>query len=169
MRRLSMAMAVLVIAAGVGEVSACGPPASTSPDEKAARELGELKDRLHEVDQDIVAIQPEKPITLDSVREYVAEVEKELPRYVPIREDILAKREEVQNVDDPDVRHAADLLVEMVNQRYDGMRAFVRSATAGDFSDEALAALQRQNDQTNATNAEWAQVANRLNDRYGGD
>jgi hypothetical protein len=66
-------------------------------------------------------------LTRASVQTWVRQVKKELPRYEPIQEDALAAEDEAEDVDDQDVRSAADLLVEMVRHRHDVVRSFVEA------------------------------------------
>ena len=130
-------MNVAMIGPVVLSLIGCGGGAPASPEQDTVRELGQLQVRLSEVDQDIVAIQPEQPATLTSLGYYAAEIDEELPRYLPIQEDILAMQDAVQDVEDADIRQAADLLVEMVEQRYDGMKDFVNVAMSGSVGQEA--------------------------------
>lgn len=147
-------------------VTGCTTAVSSNSDRDAAVELGQLKERLDQVDQDIDAIQLQEPITVESIRRYAAEVGAELPRYEPIRDDILAMRDEVQDAQDEDVFRAGELLAVMVEQRYEGMKDFLTTVEAGEFTEESVAELERIYDDVNETNAEFAEVANRLNETY---
>jgi hypothetical protein len=95
-------------------------------------------------------------------------VKKELPRYEPIREDALAAQNEAEDVDDEDVRSAADLLVEMVRHRHDVVRSFVEAVEAESLTQQLplpeLRALE--DEETKRMDEEWDELAQRLSERY---
>ncbi|MEO8289951.1 MAG: hypothetical protein ABI649_03025 [Gaiellaceae bacterium] len=155
---------VLVLLVGV---VACVPVMSQSKSEKVARELGDLKTRMDEVDRAVLAIQPQQPVTPESIRDYARRVAVVIPRYEPIQEDIEAIQDDAQAVDDDDVVEAARLLTVMMEQRYDGMKEFVSNVASNTFTEEYVTKLQQINDATNATNAQFTEIAQRLNERYG--
>ena len=140
--------------------------------ETVARELGQVKDRMDQVDCAIGKIQPARPITRTSARQWAAEVKKELRRYGPIRTDALALQEEAQEVENADVRRAADLLVRMIEQRDNEMTHFVRAvetwpkpprgrnlrrATEAMLS-TLFDSLAVESEEVKKTNEEWSEI-----------
>lgn len=67
---------------------------------------------------------------------------------------------------DRDVRAAAALLVQMVEERANGMEAFVTSVSSGEFGAAQVEMLRQYDERTKAQNAQWAKLAERLNRRY---
>jgi hypothetical protein len=154
-------LAVLTLAA-----SACGAREGQS----VARELGEVKARLDQVDRDIAASQPARPITRASARQWAADVRKELRRYDRIREDALALQEDAQQVVDTDLQRATDLLVRMIDQRQDGTTFFVQAVErAGPFRRRLLDVFGLPDAEVERMDEEWRQIAERLRARYGHD
>jgi hypothetical protein len=137
--------------------SACGRDASAS----VARELGAVKVRLDGVHREIRAPKPAEPTTRGSVQTRVRRMKNELPRYEPIRGDALAAQDEAEDVDDEDVRSAADLLVEMVRHRHDVMRSFVQAVERESLTQQLqlleLPALE--DEETKRMDEEWAELA----------
>jgi hypothetical protein len=152
-------LTVLTLAA-----SACGAREGQS----VARELGEVKARMDQVDCDIAAIQPARPITPASTRQWAADVRKELRRYDRIREDALALQEDAQHVVDTNLQRAADLLVRMIDQRQDGTTFFVQAVErAGPFRRRLLDLFGLVDEEVKRTDEQWRQIAERLGARYG--
>ncbi len=155
----------LVAGLAVLTLAACSAGGVTNG-ASVVRELGRVKDRMDQVDREIAAIQPARPIKPASARRWAAEVRKELPRYDVIREDALALEEMAQEVEDADVQRAADLLVRMIEQRHDEMTLFVRAVERRPFRPELLDLLALASDEVEKTNEEWRKIAERLSERY---
>jgi hypothetical protein len=152
-------LAVLTVAA-----SACGARSG----ESVARELGEVKARMDQVDCDIAAIQPARPITPASARQWAADVRKELRRHDRIKEDALALQEDAEQVVDTNLQRAANLLVRMIDQRQDGTTFFVQAVErAGPFRGRLLDLFGLVDEEVTRTDEEWRQIAERLRARYG--
>ena len=152
-------LAVLTLAA-----SACGAREGQS----VARELVEVKARMDQVDCDIAAIQPARPITPASARQWAADVRKELRRYDRIKGDALALQDDAQQVVDTDVQRAADLLVRMIDQRQDGTTFFVQAVErAGPFRRRLVDVFGLVDEEVKRRDEQWRQIAERLRARYG--
>jgi hypothetical protein len=144
----------------------CGVTNKPSADESNARRLGPLKDRLDSIDREVVLIQPGRPLTMTSLQEYATRLSVVLPKYHPLRADVLEENGRAQQASDQDVRRASSLLLDMVTIRDRGLSKFVRAIKTRSVTQETTTAVQVANQQVNELNAEWTRVANRLNARY---
>jgi hypothetical protein len=123
---------------------------------------------LDEVDRDIRALRPAEPTSRASVQTWVRRVKSELPRYEPIEEDALAVEEDAEDVDDEDVRRAADLLVQMIDHRHDGMARFISALERAPLRRQRLllGLCALEDEETKRMNEAWEELAQLLSERY---
>lgn len=164
------ALVVTGLTALVLGASACG----TTNGASVVRELGEVKERMDEVDREIAALQRPDPATEASVRRWTHRrwtraVRKQLREYGPLREDALALEDEAAELDDRDVQRAAALLVRMIDHRRNGTAHLVRSMEQGPsrFRLALLDVLTLEDESRKEMDEKWADLAARLSDRYG--
>jgi methyl-accepting chemotaxis protein len=163
-RRVRLSVLAVVLAVLCGGV---GCATSESESEQTFKRLAGAKERMDAVDEDITAIEPEQPVTPASIMEYFETIERELPRYVPIKEEIDQIQEDAQGVEDQDVTEAAHLLASMIEQRYGRMREVASSVKDGEVNEEESARLAEITAQVDEANEQFRVIAVRLNERYG--
>lgn len=178
MAAVGLAIAIGV-AAGCGgsdaparEKSAARPPANVDARERsdaAARRLGKLFVRMHEVDKDMphLTLDPGRPLA--SIRADAAELKAELPRYEPIKAEIRKEAGRCAAVADADVRRAAVLLRMMITLRHDGTKRSLRMFESRGLDGAVIAYADRLGRAWVATNKEWTAVVARINERYSRD
>ncbi len=119
------------------------------------------------LDQRVNETKPRQPLTIGSLMRYAEDLQPLIGEYSDLLADAETSYSSVQPIDDPDVRSAWRVLIERMRNSRDGLAAStddLRKRRISKFSAEVKA----RKAETDRLDAEFRDLANRINDRYSG-